>query len=262
MNQTKIKNNYKEQETKKTMEKRLLITTLMLLTLTLSPAFSEDVCRYIAGQTMFRCNDVLPNIVLIPGQEQNLTVYCCLTGDGLENITINNVNLKILTNETSRKQISEESELKVITILKFYNASNWIINSYIPENIYGFEAFPITLTFQMPYFTNEISVGEIVKARFDVSVDINGNMVAQQSILPNIMLPADYKPIDYKVYIYSIGGAFLLIILLVITFKNNKINQKIKRLFKKHKKSEAHHEPDKETKEQKVEKKEEEKKNE
>ncbi|MFA5333046.1 MAG: hypothetical protein WC376_00945 [Candidatus Nanoarchaeia archaeon] len=262
MNQTKIKNNYKEQETKKTMEKKLLITILMLLTLTLSAAFSEDVCRYIEGQTIFRCNDAMPNLVIVPGTEQNLTIYCCLTGEDYNNTDVYEGNIDITFNESYRTQYVENGTRMTQYNIDYYNASKWISAYYLPENITGFETFSVIITFKAPAFSNEYKASMSLKARFDLSIDIFGDMIPQLAILPIIKLPIDYKPIDYKIYIYSIGGAFLLIILLVITFKNNKINQKIKRLFKKHKKSEAHHEPDKETKEQKVEKKEEEKKNE
>ncbi|MDD4353436.1 MAG: hypothetical protein PHN56_03180 [Candidatus Nanoarchaeia archaeon] len=231
--QKRLNKPYKEKETKKLMENKLLIAILILSTITLNTAYSEDVCRYIEGQTIFRCDDALPNLIIIPGTEQNLTIYCCLTGDSYNNTNSYQGNIKILPNYTYRNEYFENGTMISEILIKFYNASKWISAYYLPEDITGFQTFPVIITFKAPTFSNEYKEGMILNARFDLSIHILGKMIPQLAIIPNIMLPADYKTVDYRIYIYIVGAVVLLLVLFIITFKNNRINHKVKGLFRK-----------------------------
>jgi hypothetical protein len=235
------------------MDKKLLIAILTISIISINIAFSEDVCKYVAGQTIFRCDNSMPNLVITPGTEQNLTINCCLTGDSYNNTDNYNAHINIVLNQSFGKQYVE-NETRITEInLVIYNSSKWIADYYLPENITGFQAFPVTITYKTPLFSNEYIKGAVLKSRFDLSVNIPGTMIPQLAILPNIMLPADYKPIDYMIYVYLIGGAVLLAILFIITFKSSKINQKVKGLLGKLKRKEKKQETQKEPK---VEKKE------
>lgn len=260
MNPTRVNNTYKYKKAKNNMEKKLLISILIISLISINTAFSEDVCRYIPGQTIFRCDDSMPSLVIEPGTEQNLTITCCLTGDAYNNNNTYKTNLDIIEDESFGNQYIDENGTRIYeTRVVKYNSSKWIIAYYLPENIKGFETFEVKITYKTPLYDSEYKASVILKSRFDLSVNIPGKMIPKLAILPNIMLPIDYKPLDYRILVLiGIGGTALLI-LLIITFKSNRFNQKMKRLFKKHKKHEAHHESHKEEhKEQKVEKKEEE----
>ena len=259
MNQAEIKNNYKWQEPKKVMNKKLLTALLIISIISINTAFSEDVCKYIAGQTIFRCDNSMPNLVIIPGTEQNLTINCCLTGDSYNNTDVYEADINIVLNETFMNQYMENGTRITETNLVIYNSSKWIADYYLPENIAGFQAFPVTITYKTPLFSNEYIKGAVLKSRFDLSVNIPGTMIPQLAILPNIMLPADYKPKDYMIYVYLISGAALLLALFIITFKSSKINQKVKGLLRKlkrtQKKYDTHQEPKIEQKKEGEEKK-------
>lgn len=256
-----IKNNIlkmkKNQQTKK-ISTPILIFIILLLTI--NTGFSqEDVCRYISGQTIFRCNEAMPNVVITPGQETNLTIYCCLTGDAYNNSNTYQTNINIVFNETFGRQYVVNGERITETSKTFYNASQWISKYYLPENVTGFEAFEVIITFNAPMHHSYYKENMVVKSRFDLSINIPGKMIPQLAILPNVRLPADYKPLDYKIYVYTISGAVLLLILILITFKNNKFNQKVRKFFKKSKRTEKKQEEKEEKKEQEKETKEEEK---
>jgi hypothetical protein len=241
MNQIKVNKTYKYKKTKNNMEKKLLISFLIISLISINTVFCEDVCRYIPGQTIFRCDDSMPSLVIVPGTEQNLTINCCVTGDSYNNNNTYKTNLDIINDESFGNQYIDENGTRIYeTRVVKYNSSKWISAYYLPEDIKGFETFEVKITYKTPLYDSEYKASVILKSRFDLSINIPGKMIPKLAILPNIILPIDYKPLDYRIYVLIGIGAVALLILLIITFKSNKINQKLKRLLKKKNKSKIH----------------------
>lgn len=210
---------------------------------------TEDVCRYIPGQTIFRCNDAMPNVVITPGQETNLTIYCCLTGDLYNNTDKYNLIFNKVPYESYSSQSSEGGLRVIHQNIDYYNSTKWISNYYVPETISGFNSFPVIITYSPPLFDSVYDGGLMLKSRLDLSVDIPGKMVLKYAIIPSVRLPIDYKPINYYAAVAFLSTATLAaLILFILTFKNNRIYQNIKKSFKKKSKKIS------ETKEEKSEK--------
>ncbi|HLE06923.1 MAG TPA: hypothetical protein VI790_06210 [Candidatus Nanoarchaeia archaeon] len=204
----------------------------LIILLTIGCASAEDVCRYIPGQTIFKCNDVLPNIVVMPGTSANLTIYCCLTGDTLNNTETNyNTQITIIHNETFRKQISTNGTLSIQENLKIYKASDWITSIDAPESLLGFEEFPIKVELSIPY-DNSLYPAEIIKARFDVLVDLPGGMAPNIAVLPNIIISQGWAPINYNL-IYTVIIVSIIIIAGLFIFKRLKRNKMMKEAMTK-----------------------------
>jgi len=200
---------------------------LLLLPLLLNITFADEVCKYIPGQTIFRCDNVLPNIVFTPGGSGNLTIYCCLTGNNFNTTDKYPVSVTIITNKTFRKQVTDANgAIKVETNLKIYDGSYWITSVDAPDSYKGFEAFPITVHFNTPASYPKFSPGALLKARFDVLMNIPGSMAPNIAVLPNMIVSQDWNPFNWTLILFIVT---IISIVVAIIFKKAKQHKKIRK---------------------------------
>ncbi len=200
---------------------------LLLILLLLNASLADNVCKYVPGQTIFRCDNVVPTSVITPGTEGEITVYCCFTGDLFNNSDEYSIITDIVTNHTFRKQhVYPNGSVWVSSNNTIYQASYWITSVDAPESAKGFTPFPVTIHFKMPSSGEGFLPGALFKARVDVMADLPGALTPNIPVLPNIMIPSDWTPFNaFKPVIIS----SLLLLAGIIIFKKVKFTKNHKK---------------------------------
>jgi len=210
------------------MRKLLLLIPLLMM----SAVMADDVCRYTPGQTIFRCNDVLPNAVIAPGTTGNITIYCCLTGDDYNTTDEYNVIINVITNYTHNKRITDPNGTVYYQLVTDdYEPSRWITSIDYPTTASGFEAFPITIYFNMPSYGSGFLPSTSFRGRFEVMMDIPGGASPNIVIFPLIQIPGDWNPLNYPLMI-GLPVAAVIGIVVGIMFKKKRCHKKMKKASK------------------------------
>ncbi len=186
----------------------LAIVSLLII----STAFAQgSSCLYKPGSFIFRCSNNLPGTTIRPGEEGNITIYCCFTSDYYKEHSDEEVNItyKIL-NEFFQKVQREDLSWNEVTYE--YPASNFITEVEIPNKSKGFTDIPIVIHYKLPAHSEYYKPGAVLYSRIDFDAKIPGSFMPRNSVYPRIIIPQDWKPDNTINIVLGILGGILLLV--------------------------------------------------
>ncbi|MBD3312559.1 hypothetical protein GF352_03860 [archaeon] len=165
-----------------------LLTSLLII----SGALGVRECVYDPRGFTFHCSNNMPGTSIGPGDEGNITIVCCFTErsfqDSDETLP---VQVEVKGHWFHRVQNPDGSWNEINDT---YPASQWITNVSYPERVKGFESFPVVIEYSLPESSPAYQAGAVIQSRVDIMVVMEGGIVPNNAVYPQIRIPDDWEP--------------------------------------------------------------------
>ncbi len=167
------------------------ISIILILVAAFNIGFSTtSACSMNSHASTWHCSNNSPGISLKPGEEGNITIYCCYTSPYASIDDEYTLQVKIIENYTrSVQQPNGEWETENI----FYSGSGFIDAIYYNKTVHPYEDIPITIHFKLPPKSEYYEAGETLKARTDIMLNTGGSFILNNVVVNRIVIPDNWR---------------------------------------------------------------------
>ncbi len=202
---------------------------IVLLMLLFSIGFSIDACKYNPKGFMFHCTNNMPGIELKPGEEGNITIFCCFTHRKYINSTEEvNITAKPVYEWVRKIQNPDGTWREEKTV---YEASKFITWIKYPNSSRGFETFPVIIHYKLPANSPVYAPGKILQSRVDIMLKLGGGIIPNNAIFPRIRIPSTWVNANLVLAVVGIVIGTSLITSIALIRKRGK-KKKIEKTIK------------------------------